>query len=166
MKVAYLSGMNISASGLAAQREAMNAAAENLANAQTTRTASGDPYRRKMVPLAADPRSFDVENRSAAARLPLDRTNPDHIQPSPRPTSSRATLAGVRASVAEDMSEFPMVYDPGHPDADEDGMVRMPNVDVAHEMVTLMVASRAYEANIAALQAARKVAEAGLNMAR
>lgn len=166
MKVAYLNGMNISASGLAAQREAMNAAAENLANAQTTRTPSGDPYRRKVVPLAADPRSFEVENRSAVNRLALDRTNADHIQPSPRAASSRASLAGVRSTVAEDMSEFPMVHDPGHPDADEDGMVRMPNVDVANEMVTLMVASRAYEANVAALQAARRVAEAGLNMAR
>ncbi len=166
MKVSHLSGMDISASGLAAQREAMNIAAENLANAQTTRTASGDPYRRKVVPLSEDPRAFEVENRSAAARMPLDRTNSEHIPSSPRTASSRATLAGVRATVAEDMSEFPMVYDPGHPDADEDGMVRMPNVNVAHEMVTLMVASRAYEANIAALQAARKVAEAGLNLAR
>ena len=166
MKVSYLSGMNISASGLTAQRQAMNAAAENLANAQTTRTASGDPYRRKVTPLSVDRQTFQVETGLAGNGLSLDRTDVHHIQPEARTGSSQVTLAGVRASVEEDMSEFPMVYDPGHPDADAEGMVRMPNVDTAHEMVTLMVASRAYEANVAALQAARKVAESSLNLAR
>lgn len=140
MKVSYLAGMNISASGLLAQREVMNAAAENLANLHTTRTESGDPYRRKVATLASE--SIAVEPRGAEAAV------------------------GVRAELSEDASEFPTVHDPGHPDADENGMVRMPNVDLAQEMVTMMAAARAYEANIAALQSAKKVAEAGLNLAR
>lgn len=149
MKVSYLAGMNVSASGLAAQRAVMNATAENLANAQTTRTETGDPYRRKVVSLSEDPITFtDALAGAAPGAVTEERAN------------------GVKATVEEDLSEFPQLYDPGHPDADEAGMVRMPNVDTAREMVNLMVASRAYEANVAALQASRKLAESSLNLAR
>jgi flagellar basal-body rod protein FlgC len=149
MKISYLAGMNVSASGLAAQREVMNTTAENLANAQTTRTESGDPYRRKVVALSEAPMSFTNA---------LDAANPGQTK--------TETAVGVTATVEEDQSEFTELYDPGHPDADAKGMVRMPNVDTAREMVNLMVASRAYEANVAALQASRKLAEASLNLAR
>jgi flagellar basal-body rod protein FlgC len=165
MRISYLTGMNVSASGLTAQRAVMDAAAENLANAQTTRTPEGGPYRRKIVPLTAETQPFTVRTEEAPP-ADLQRTDPDHLGPDrvSRPVAQEAM--GVVARVEEDPSEGSQVYDPGHPDADADGMVRMPNVDTAREMVTLMVASRAYEANLAALQASRRLAEASLNLAR
>jgi flagellar basal-body rod protein FlgC len=165
MRISYLTGMNVSASGLTAQRAVMDAAAENLANAQTTRTPEGGPYRRKVVPLAAEAQRFTVATEKAVS-ADLQRTDPDHLEPdaASRPVAQEAM--GVVARVEEDSSEGSQVYDPGHPDADANGMVRMPNVDTAREMVTLMVASRAYEANLAALQASRRLAEASLNLAR
>ena len=165
MRISYLTGMNVSASGLTAQRAVMDAAAENLANAQTTRTPEGGPYRRKVVPLIAETQAFTVHTEEAPS-ADLQRTDPDHLESdrASRPAASEAM--GVVARVEEDSSEGSQVYDPGHPDADADGMVRMPNVDTAREMVTLMVASRAYEANLAALQASRRLAEASLNLAR
>jgi len=167
MKISYLAGMNASASGLAAQRAAMDAAAENLANVRTTRTATGEPYRRKVVAVEAETIASTVREPAGGPSLPLTRTEPGHVEAaSDEGRAVERNVTGVRATVAEDPSDFPQIYDPGHPDAGEDGMVRMPNVDTAREMVTLMVASRAYEANIAALQASRRLAEATLNLAR
>jgi flagellar basal-body rod protein FlgC len=166
MRISYLAGMNVSASGLTAQRAVMDAAAENLANAQTTRTPGGGPYRRKIVPLTAEVQPFQVraaEEQSAGA---LTRTDADHLEPDFAAPRSAQEAMGVVAQVEEDPTEGTQIYDPGHPDADASGMVRMPNVDTAREMVTLMVASRAYEANLAALQASRRLAEASLNLAR
>lgn len=165
MRISYLTGMNVSASGLKAQRAVMDAAAENLANAQTTRTPEGGPYRRKVVPLAAEVQPFTVVTEEASP-ADLQRTDPDHLGHDAAGRSVGQEAMGVVARVEEDSSEGSQVYDPGHPDADANGMVRMPNVDTAREMVTLMVASRAYEANLAALQASRRLAEASLNLAR
>ncbi len=165
MRISYLTGMNVSASGLTAQRAVMDAAAENLANAQTTRTPEGGPYRRKVVPLAAEAQPFTVRTEEAPP-AELTRTDPDHFEPDSSARATTAEAMGVTAQVIEDPSEGALVFDPGHPDADADGMVRMPNVDTAREMVTLMVASRAYEANLAALQASRRLAEASINLAR
>jgi flagellar basal-body rod protein FlgC len=165
MRISYLTGMNVSASGLKAQRAVMDAAAENLANAQTTRTPEGGPYRRKVVPLVSEAQPFTVPAEEAPTAA-LQRTDPDHFGPDSVSRMVAQEAMGVTASVEEDPSEGSQVYDPGHPDADASGMVRMPNVDTAREMVTLMVASRAYEANLAALQASRRLAEASLNLAR
>ncbi len=167
MKVSYLAGMHISTAGLVAQRQVMNAASENLANLNTTRTETGDPYRRKIVTLAAE--SLPPLLSATPMRDPgmgLDRTSGGHLEPTPLVTLSKESPIGVRGQLGEDPSEFPTVYDPGHPDADENGMVRMPNVDMAQEMVALLAASRAYEANIAALHTARKMAEGALGLAR
>jgi flagellar basal-body rod protein FlgC len=163
MKVSYLAGMNVSASGLAAQRTVMNTAAENLANAQTTRTETGGPYRRKIAYLSEEPVS--VQDGVPSAQLDSDGSVKGTVTGVASRTDS-ATVSAVKATVTEDTSELPEIYDPGHPDADDDGMVRMPNVDTAREMVTLLAASRAYEANVAALQASKKLAESSLNLAR
>lgn len=178
MEVRYLAGMNVSKSGLAAQRRQMDVAAENLANAYTTRTEDGDPYRRKTVSFESSP--VDGPDGGAPGRkpgLPLIGT-----EPAPLATTDRAHLdrrpvvtlplgtppppQGVTATVGEDASDFPTVYDPSHPDADENGNVRFPNVDAAQELVTMMVAARAYEANISALGAAKGMAEAALDLSR
>lgn len=168
MKVQYLTGMNISASGLAAQRRQMDVAAENLANVHTTSTPEGGPYRRKMV--AFETETVEGSERKSplpVASVPLLRTQPAHRDGSRIvPGDAGPDGAGVSAREELDPSEFPTVYDPGHPDADADGNVQLPNVDMAQEMVTLMAASRAYEANVAALRSARSIAQAALDLMR
>lgn len=111
---------SVSASALAAQRQRMNVIASNLANAHTTRTAEGGPYRRQDVVFATQLQE-----------------------------AGQSELQGVKVSgIVRDESPFKMVFDPGHPDADKDGFVAMPNVNVIEEMVNMMMASRAYEASV------------------
>lgn len=168
MKVRYLTGMEIAASGLAAQRQQMDAAAENLANIHTTKTETGDPYRRKMVSFEATQVEMPEPKPPLPQEpVPLLQTHPEHRDGQRiGATAAGRTPEGVGVQQSEDQSDFPTVYDPGHPDADESGNVRMPNVDMAQEMVTLMAASRAYEANVAALRSAKSIAQAALDLIR
>jgi flagellar basal-body rod protein FlgC len=134
-----LGAANISSSGLSAERLRMEVVANNIANAYSTRTPGGGPFRRQDVVFSAV----------------LDR----------RLGSSKGAnqLGGVCAvDIVDDMSELPRVYNPGHPDADANGFVVMPNVQMANEMVNLMTANRAYEANLKVLQAFRQQAEQAL----
>jgi flagellar basal-body rod protein FlgC len=133
----------ISASGLRAQRLRMDVIAANLANAQSTRTPDGGPYRRHEVVLEAQPTSGTFEDA-------LNSSNP-----------------GVRvARIVADDRPPQLVFDPGHPDADAKGYVAMPNVNVVTEMVDMMAATRAYEANVAALNATKRLLEAALEIGR
>ena len=133
-------GMEISASALTAQRLRMNVTAENLANAQTTRGADGQPYRRKEVVLQ------QVANGGFGAQLSAAMGG----------GSGRAGGVEV-AGINEDQTAGKRVYDPSHPDADEQGYVTMPNVDTVTEMVDLIDAQRAYEANVTAMQASKQM---------
>jgi flagellar basal-body rod protein FlgC len=130
--------LNISGSALSAERLRMDVTAENLANANTTRTAAGGAYRRKVVVLEQQAPQNSFGNTLAAEMRRGDK--PAGVQ--------------VRA-IAEDVTPNRRVYDPGHPDADAQGYVEMPNVDSVTEMVDLISASRAYEANVTAMQAAK-----------
>jgi flagellar basal-body rod protein FlgC len=135
---------NICASGLAAEQMRMQVLANNIANASSTRTAEGGPYRRQDVIFAAV----------------LDERLKGNSSPGSR-------LGGVRVvGIEDDPSEFVRVFNPGHPDADPDGMVSMPNVHLPIEMVNLMTASRAYEANLRVLQSFRQMAEQSLTIGR
>lgn len=119
-----ISARRIAVSGLRAQRERMNIIANNLANAQTTRTPEGGAFRRQLVLLEGQP-----------------------LQ-----SNGRQDEGGVHISkVVKDMTPLEKVYEPGHPDADAEGYLSLPNVNVAGEMVDLISAQRAYEANIAVL---------------
>ena len=112
----------VSASALEAQKQRMNVIASNMANVHSTRTDEGGPYRRK-----------DVLFPAAAVQ-----SDPD-------------TLAGVKVvDIVADSTPFRTVYDPGHPDADKEGYVSMPNINIIEEMVNMMMASRAYEASVSA----------------
>ena len=131
--------MSISASALTATRLRMDVIAENVANMNTTRTAGGDPYRRRFV-------VFQEKQSDSAFATFFNRAqgNPG---------------GGVRVvAIGEDQSEFKLDYNPNHPDADENGYVRMPNVEVVQEMVDMMAAFRAYEANITALNSMKDMA--------
>jgi flagellar basal-body rod protein FlgC len=134
-------GMEISASGLTAQRLRMDVTAENLANAQTTKGADGQPYRRKEVVLR--------ETASGGFGAQLTKA---------LGTGSKARAGGVEvAQIATDTQPGKMVYDPSHPDANAQGYVQMPNVDTVTEMVDLIDSSRAYEANVTAMQASKQM---------
>ena len=136
------SGMRIAASGLTAERVRIDTIAENIANARTTSTPEGGPYRRKMV-------VFEPMLRSAIAR-------------------GGASNAGVRATkILRDFStNFQLVHEEGHPDADANGMVEYPNVNTVIEMSDLITALRAYEANITVQENFIRMAERALQMAQ
>ncbi|HCT63737.1 MAG TPA: flagellar basal body rod protein FlgC [Lachnospiraceae bacterium] len=147
--MAFLSAMNISASALTAQRMRLDIASENIANVNTTRTESGEPYRRKMVVFEP----IEQSNFQAV----LNRTK------RLRTTEQK----GVKVTeIIEDTSDFKMVYNPSHPDADENGYVRMPNVDLLKETVDSMEASRAYDANVTAFNAIKNMATKGLDVGK
>ncbi len=135
----------IAASGLRAQRLRIETASANIANAETTRTAAGGPYRRQVVTLEAG---------SDQPTLPLAITPGELPDPDTMPDNG----TGVRVSgVMEDNSQGPLVYDPGHPDADAAGYVRYPNVSVTDEMVNMMESRRMYEANATVFDAVKSM---------
>lgn len=136
-----MSAMKVGAAGLSAQRTRMNVVSSNLANVNTTRTPEGGPYRRKEVILAATP----VENSFGKALA-------DSV--------SQPTVVAVR----EDRGEFQKVYDPSHPDADAEGYVSMPNVNVMKEMVDMLSATRAYEANAAVINTVKTMAQKAIDI--
>ena len=132
-----------SASALAAERTRIEAAISNLANAESTRGPDGGPYRRRSVLLASDP----VNGFDAAI--------------------DRASAVGVRvAGVVEDQTPFQQRYQPSHPDADSSGFVAMPNVNPSEEVVDMMSAARAYQANLAAIGLVRDLVRQALDLAR
>jgi flagellar basal-body rod protein FlgC len=148
--MSFFGGLEVSASGLTAERLRMDVTAENLANAQTTRGANGQPYRRKEVVLQEAPGSFGASLSAAMGG------------------GGNGSSGGVQvAGVVEDTATpLKRVYDPGHPDADAQGYVSMPNVDTVTEMVDLISASRSYEANVTAMQAAKQMFTKTLDLLR
>jgi flagellar basal-body rod protein FlgC len=143
-----MQAMKIAASGMTSQRARLNVISMNLANANTTRTADGSPYRRKTVIFQTTPqaRSFQEE---------LEETLRDE------------QLYGVKVNEIVPVSgEFKKYYDPSHPDADEKGYVYLPNVNLVQEMVQMLNAHRGYEANAAAIKAAKEMALRALDLSR
>jgi flagellar basal-body rod protein FlgC len=141
--------MDIAGSALSAERLRMDVTAENLANANTTRGVDGGPYRRKVVVLQQQQPSRDFGTELASQMQKGAKGNGVEV-----------------AAVAEDTTPNRRVYDPGHPDADQDGYVTMPNVDSVSEMVDLISASRAYEANVTAMQSAKTLFNKTLELLR
>ena len=145
-----LSGMDISASGLTGERLRMEVAANNIANMRSTRTAQGGPYQRQQVTFAA---AMD-QVLSVDGRIP-------------RGGASVNGLKGVSVvGISSDQTPGEVIYDPGHPDADATGHVRQSNVNLSHEMVDLVTASRAYEANLKSLETFRQMTEQALSLLR
>jgi flagellar basal-body rod protein FlgC len=155
---------NISAMGLSAQRKRMTAIAENIANVETTRTENGTPYRRKIVVMRASPEgSFQVALRNET--IGLKTTDEKHFSVGGVEFfESEAPISGVRAEVVEDNAPERLVYNPEHPDADENGYVHMPNVNIIVEMVDMISATRAYEANVTAFNASKNIAKDALEI--
>lgn len=139
---------NINASGMTAQRFRMDVISENVANVNTTRTEDGTPYRRKIV-------SFAEKDVTPFSKV-LDNTREAYLG------------NGVKVySVSEDTSsDYIMKYDPSHPDADENGYVSYPNVNIVTEMTNMIDASRSYEANVTAFQTSKAIAMKGLELGK
>jgi flagellar basal-body rod protein FlgC len=141
------SSIDIAASGLTAERLRMDLISNNIANANSTRTVDGGPYRRQMAvfsPRESD--SFANILNKAQTQLPTE---------------------GVRVvGITKDSAPFKMIYDPHHPDANKEGYVEMPNVNVVTEMVDMISASRSYEANVTAINAAKSMATKALEIGR
>jgi flagellar basal-body rod protein FlgC len=144
----FLNSINISASGLTAEKLRMDVISKNIANANTTRTADGTPYRRQVVVF-----------EGASNNIPFSQYLND--------ASKNMIGGGVKVKgIVEDKTPFKLVYEPGHPDADEEGYVKMPNVDVMTEMVNMITASRAYEANVTAMNTTKSIAMKALEIGR
>lgn len=135
-----LSSMNISASGLSAERLRMEVVANNIANAHSTRTSTGQPFRRQEVLFSSVMDEFQARSRGTG-------------------------MGGVQVmGIVEDQSELEKMRDPDHPHADAEGFVTLPNVKLPNEMIDLITASRAYDANLRALRTYRQMAEQALTI--
>jgi flagellar basal-body rod protein FlgC len=155
------SGMNTSTTGMTAQRKRMNVIAENIANIETTRTEEGGPYRRKAVTFGEE-KTFETSLEQSTHNK-LARTDQFHMTGRNEDKILSAS-SGVQAKIEADPSAFREVYDPDHPDADENGIVRLPNVDLVQEMTDLISASRAFEANVTAFNATKGMMKKALEL--
>jgi flagellar basal-body rod protein FlgC len=144
MRLGAFSALEVAASGLSAERTRMNTIASNLANARTTRTAEGGPYKR------LDP-VFQAKQLGGEAVG--------------GPNESAVSLVTV-PRIQEDTRDPQLVYEPGHPDADTKGYVRYPNVNVVEEMVNMITASRAYEAGVTSVESIKAMAKSALGIGR
>ncbi|SES67224.1 flagellar basal-body rod protein FlgC [Natronincola peptidivorans] len=147
--MSIFNAINISATGLTAERLRMDVISKNIANANTTRTVNGGPYRRQVVVFKSQeqPAFSQFLNTAVANR---DKN-----------------LKGVEvAGIRNDQTPFKKTYDPGHPDADADGYVLMPNVEIVTEMANMISATRAYEANVTSLNATKSMALKALEIGR
>ncbi|MDR0331557.1 MAG: flagellar basal body rod protein FlgC [Chitinispirillales bacterium] len=154
------SGLEISSSGMRAQRIRQNTISSNLANAETTRTAEGGPYRRQFVVFEAPSNKRDTRILNDKVSLYGASTQSNHlpIPPSNFPRDERFFGRGVDVTeIRSDTRPARLEYNPGHPDADEEGYVAMPNVNVIEEMTDMIAATRAYEANVTAFNAIKNM---------
>jgi flagellar basal-body rod protein FlgC len=136
-----MSALEVAASGLTAERDRMNIIASNLANARTTRGADGEPYKRIDPVFEARP-----------------------LKPNAMDAIMRSVMRVEMSEVREDPNPGQMLYDPEHPDANAEGYVEYPNVNVVTEMVNLMTASRAYEAGVATIESLKGMARSALKI--
>lgn len=151
--MAFLSSLNIAGSGLTAQQLRLDVIAENITNLNTTRTENGGAYRRKMVVLESEAGRDDFRTIMARTQRASN--------------AGYETAGGVYVSgIVEDPSDLKLVYDPTHPDANEEGYVELPNVDTIKEITDAMAASQAYAANVTVFNTLKSVIAKGLEIGR
>ena len=160
-----LTAIDISSRGLSVQRAKMNVVAENIANAETTKTDKGGPYRRQQIAVSEEKLKTNFNTHLKQAGVKLSRTNSGHMPSKLRAIKGNTEISNVDMKVVQDSPDnYKLVHDPSHPDADSDGYVKYPDVEVVTEMVDMMSASRAYEANTVAISTAKKMAEQALDI--
>ena len=154
--MSFLSTINIIGSGITAQHLRLDVISENVTNINTTRTEEGGPYRRKMVVFQAQNATRD------AFRVAMDRARNGMVS-----NAGFETSGGVRVvEIPEDPSDFKLKYDPTDPDANEEGYVELPNVDLVKEITDAMAASQAYSADVTAFNVLKSVISSGLEIGR
>jgi len=157
--------IELGAAGLSAQRKKLNTVAENIANVETTRTPEGTPYKRKKVVFSEDQKSGTFVDALGQSLKSLTRTHRKHLKNEPLSSSREGKVPFVAAEeVVVSPEQFKIVYDPSHPDADENGQVKMPDINIISEMVDLMTSSRAYEANVSVVRSAKDMAKDALEI--
>jgi flagellar basal-body rod protein FlgC len=153
--MAFLSSLDIAASGLTAQQLRLDVISENITNSQTTRTENGGAYRRKMV-------VFQAESGRDSFREAMARATDGLV-----PNTGYETAGGVKVTeIVEDPSDLKLTYDPTNPDANEDGYVEYPNVDMVKEMTDAMAATQAYSADATAFTTVKSVIAKGLEIGK
>jgi flagellar basal-body rod protein FlgC len=159
------SSFNISAAGLSLQRKKMNLIAENIANASTTRTEEGGPYQRKYISVSQKKNALSMQPQTFEQNIKLEATNPDHIK-FPGEFEKKVSEPDKQIVMKEnvDDEQGQVVYMPDHPDADENGYVQMPNVNIITEMVDMIAATRSYDANLTALNSSKQIAKDSLEI--
>ena len=143
----------ISGQGMSIQRMRLNAVANNIANANTTKGPDGNPYQREVVIVRSTNNQFE---EALNGQLDLMRTNDSHSNKVGM-TGEDPDVVNTQAITAKDNTPPRMLYDPSHPDADENGYVRMPNINVVTEMVEMITAQRSFEANASVIEAAKNI---------
>lgn len=157
----FLNSLNISGSGLTAQRARMDIIAQNIANSEVTRTETGGPYRRQVVVLKSTGDHPNFKDVLEAAEHGVTINSARNFVRG----GGRVYTDGVKVDrIIEDQTPFVPVYDPEHPDANEDGYVMYPNVDRTQEIIDMMGASRAYQANITAFNAVKEMLQKAMDM--
>lgn len=144
----FLNSMDISASGLTAERLRMDVISQNIANVNTTRTSSGGPYRRKLVLFK------EIQSPSSFKNI-FDKVK-----------GSFNGLGVEVTGIVDDQTPFRKVFDPGNPDADKSGYVNLPNINIVSEMVDMISATRAYEANVTAFNATKSMLQKSLEIGK
>ena len=154
--MAFVSSIDVIGSGFTAQQQRLDVISENIVNMNTTRTENGEgPYRRKVVVFEAETGKDGFRAAMARAAYGL------------APATGKTTAGGVRVTnIVEDPSDLPLVYDPTHPDANEEGYVEMPNVDMVKEMTDAMAAAQAYASNVTAFNTLKTVIAQGLEIGK
>lgn len=158
--MSFLKSLDISSSGMTAQKLRLDVLAQNITNSSTTKTSDGTAYRRKMVVFQdrSTSNSFNAQLETAQNKIVKSKLSVKRADD---------TVGGVKVSqIVEDQSALKAVYDPTNPDANEDGYVMMPNVDTTKELIDMMSASRSYEANIQAFNATKNLANKALEIGR
>lgn len=161
--MAYLSDFDISGYGLSAQRFRLNVISSNIANANTTRTAEGGPYRRREVIFKATDFSELLNKQIKEDNNLLEYENPLK-DPSSQKDAHPAIMSVVVDKVVRDDKDFRLKYDPSHPDANAEGYVAYPNINPVIEMADLIEATRAYQANVAAFNSTKTIAQSAIDL--
>ncbi len=161
--MSYMSNFDISGYGLSSQRFRINLISSNIANANTTRTAEGGPYRRREAIFQAVDFEKELNKKIEKKHSFLEYENPlddKFLQKNGKP----AIMSVKIAKVVRDDKDFKLKYDPSHPDANAQGYVAYPNINPVVEMADLVEATRAYQANVAAFQSAKSIAGSAIEM--
>lgn len=159
------SSIDISATGLSAQRRRMDAIAENIANVNTTRTPEGGPYRRRISVFSEEPADASVMHlqKDPTHKTDLESSNGAHLKPFENYMKENR-FSGVKQVEVRDTTTPEYFYDPSHPDANEFGYVAKPKINIITEMVDMIAATRNYEANVSAIDAAKSMAKKALEI--